>query len=182
MVTAPDKQLGYKIGTLVGLVFGSIFIWANQATLPSISRISSIVLWVVLAAAVAWAVWFKGSQGRGSGSARPNAMRVYGISCLLMVVGFFVVSRILASIDAAHAMPAAVAMIVGLHFLPFSSAFQVPFFAYLGWALTAIGLAGLVLAIAVGAPWGAGAAVTAGIVMIGLQAWDGISGLNRSQR
>lgn len=177
MGIVPDKKTGYRFGIVVGIIAASVFVWVNQGALPGISRVSSIVAWAVLLIVTVWLTWVKGSEGGGSGQARPEAMKIYGISCGLMVVGFIAASFILSQFNAIHAMPAAVALIVGLHFLPFSSAFQVPFFKLLGLAMAVVGATGVVFALVLGAPWGAGGAVTAGIVMLALQVWDGTKGI-----
>lgn len=85
MAVLPSKRQGYSFGVAVGLIASSVFVLVNQGALPTISRISSVVIWMLLVAAIVWAVWLRKSEGMGSGTSRPNAMKVYGFSCLLMV-------------------------------------------------------------------------------------------------
>jgi len=65
-----------------------------------------------------------------------------------------------------------VAAAVGLHFVPFARAFRAPVFGVIGWTMAAVGAAGLVAGFVGVGSAGAGAAVVAGLAMIGLVALD----------
>jgi hypothetical protein len=67
-----------------------------------------------------------------------------------------------------------VALIVGVHFLPFAKAFRLPDFQPLAWTLIALALIGGVLAVAVGATAGAFVAgVLSGVALLVFAASSG---------
>lgn len=175
----PDKHKLYKLASLIGIIAGSVFVWANIPPLPPESRIASIIFWVILLGLTIYFIWVRKSTGGESGTARPNAPFIYGVSCIAMVIGFFLASLALRSIDAMEAMPAAAAAIVGLHFFPVGHAFQTPFFFKLAAIMSIIGACGIILALNLGAPFGSGAAVTVGLAMLALQAWDAVAGVRK---
>lgn len=63
MAVLPSKRQGYSFGVAVGLIASSVFVLVNQGALPTISRISSVVIWMLLVAAIVWAVWLKRVKG-----------------------------------------------------------------------------------------------------------------------
>lgn len=159
-------------GAVVGALGGSVFVLVNRGTLPGPLPLLALVAWVI--AIVAWA-WFVLARPRTFAPLQapsPRAGVVYGASVAAMLVAIVASARVLAALDRADLVPAAVAAAVGLHFVPFASAFHAPVFRLLGWTMAAVGTVGLAAGFAGVAAAGAGAAVAAGLVMIALVAAD----------
>lgn len=166
-----STHTAYRLGSSIGLIGGAVFVWVNQAALTAAASWSAILAWAALFALAIWNVWIRPKPLNNLRAPRPRAGLIYGLACLGMVLLIVLGSRVLTSSRHEAATPALVALAVGLHFLPFSHAFNAPFFLRLGGAMAVLGAIGLILALAVGAPWGAGFAVLAGLAMTALVAF-----------
>lgn len=141
---------GQWTGSTVGAIAGLIFILFNAGALPGpaapIVRGLGIVGFIVVMAL----------SRPGSGDAQPmaprpdhSAWRTYwcmvSLELVLLPVGVIVLTRL--------GYPELglpwVALIVGVHFLPFATTFGVPAFRPLAWTLIGLGAVGAALAIAV---------------------------------
>ncbi len=160
------------LGAVVGMVGGSLFMLLSRPELPSPWPTVTLVAWLVLLAAAAWAVFLAPRRLRDVGAPSRHAGPIYGLSVLGMVALIIASPHLVRALGIEAAQPAVVVMAVGLHFIPFASAFGARVFAWLGGALTAIGLAGVIAAAVVGAPAGAVAAVLAGAAMLAFLAVD----------
>jgi hypothetical protein len=95
---------------------------------------------------------------------------VYTASVVAMLVLIRFATTALGALGAEHLRPAAIAVAVGLHFLPFAWAFPSAsrLFGVLGVVVATLGAAGLALGL-LGTPTaGAAAAVLAGLTMLAL--------------
>ena len=97
-----------------------------------------------------------------------RALLVYGSCMVGELVAIAAGSRLLTNLGRAELRPALIALVVGLHFLPFAWAFGERMFVRLGLALVGLGGAGLVVGCAGVAYAADAAAVLAGLVMLGL--------------
>ena len=166
----PFARIAYRLGSTIGLAGGAAFVLINRQSLPSAPAWAALLAWIVLLALAVWRVWLRPGPVDGLARPRPRAGAIYGAACVGMVLLMALGSRVLTAAGVEHAVPALVVTAVGLHFLPFSYAFAAPFFVGLGTLLAFLGALGLILALTLGAPWGAGFAVLAGLVMTGLVA------------
>lgn len=96
-----------------------------------------------------------------------DALRVYWLCLASEVLAIPIGAAGLRSVGHGELVPAWVVLVVGVHFLPFARVFATPLFGWLGTALLALGLVGLVLGGASGsrepADW---VAVVAGFVLL----------------
>ncbi|GAA2171000.1 hypothetical protein GCM10009846_03270 [Agrococcus versicolor] len=157
-----------RIGALVGIAGGLVFVLSNLAWAPAPLGIALRVLAVALAAATLAALF---ARPRALGAPAPvgvGAWWVY-LASVAGMLGLIALAR-LALTASGHeaAIPIAIAVAVGLHFLPFARAFRERHFVDLAIALVTIGAVGVVAAIVVGEPAGEAAAVVAGIAMLAL--------------
>lgn len=160
------------IGAVIGGSGASVFVHANRGALPGAWPTVALAAWAVALLVCAWAVLLRPRRLADVAPPAPRAGLVYLASVLGMLVMFAVGRRVLDAVDRPELMPAVVVIGVGLHFVPFARTFAAPVFGTLGWTLAAIGVAGLLLGLVVGAVWVAVAAVLAGLSMLLLMAWD----------
>ena len=101
---------------------------------------------------------------------RRHAFVVYAMSVVAMLVLIRLATTALGALAAEHLRPAAIAVAVGLHFLPFAWAFPATsrLFGVLGAVVAALGGAGLLLGLFLTPTAGAAAAVLAGLTMLAL--------------
>lgn len=152
----------------MGLAGGMVFVGSYSAVL---GPVASTTAWAAGAAGVLVALFAHYVRPVPLGPLarlRPLAVVTY----LLCVAGELALiaagTRLLTAVDQEALRPALIAVVVGLHFVPFAWAFQERMFYYLGWAVAALGGAGL-LAGALGVSRAADAgAVAAGLVMIAI--------------
>lgn len=141
---------GQRIGSVVGAIAGLAFILINAGALPgpaaSVVRGLGILGFIVVMAL--------SRSGRGEAqpmAPRPDhtAWRTYwsmvSLELVLLPVGAIVLTRL----GYPELGPTWVALIVGVHFLPFAATFGVPTFRPLAWTLIVLGAVGAALAIAV---------------------------------
>lgn len=159
-------------GAIVGAVGGSAFVLVNRGSLPDVLPGFALAAWVVALAGWAWFVLARPRTFAPLPAPSPRAGAVYGGSVVAMLVLIFGSARLLTATDHPGLVPAAVAVAVGLHFVPFARAFGAPVFGVLGWTMAGIGGVGLVAGlVGVGAA-GSASAVVAGLAMIVLVAAD----------
>jgi hypothetical protein len=121
------------IGCIVGAVGGLGFVLGNAGAVPgSLAwRIAALLGFVAIA-------WFVVLRGRAVHHRPPSrtAMQTYGISVAAMVVAIPVGAAILSNaLDRPNAVRVWVVFVVGVHFMPFARAFQLPAFRWLTAAL-----------------------------------------------
>lgn len=160
------------LGAVIGMLGGSMFMLVSRPELPGPWPTITLIAWIALLAAAAWAVFLAPRRLRDVGAPSRFAGPIYGASVLGMVVLIIASPHLVRALGIEAAQPAVVVMAVGLHFIPFAVAFGARVFAWLGWALTAIGLAGVLAAAGVGHPAGAVSAVLAGAAMLAFLAVD----------
>ncbi|MBM9459103.1 hypothetical protein JK386_04255 [Nocardioides sp. zg-536] len=169
LARVPDPRVW---GTLVGAAGGTVFVLANRGDLPGPLPGIAVAAWALTVAAY---VWFVLVVPRPFGPV-PQVRRSAGLVYLTGVVGMLVLIRVgsllLEDADRTELRPALIVVAVGLHFLPFASAFHTPLFTVLGLLMPAIGGVGLVLGWAWDGDAGAWAAVIAGLTMLTLIASD----------
>lgn len=127
------------VARLVGACFGLAFVLVNA------SAVSGPWSWVLrglgVAALVAVLVRLPRSA-QPTLEPRPSAIRVYWTSVVVEVVALVAGTRLLAAAGHGEYGVAWVAVVVGVHFLPFAWAFRLPAFLPLGVALVVLGAAG----------------------------------------
>jgi hypothetical protein len=121
------------IGCIVGAVGGLGFVLGNAGAVPGslVWRIAALLGCVAIA-------WFVVLRGRAVHHRPPSrtAMQTYGISVTAMVVAIPVGAAILSNaLDRPNAVRVWVVLVVGVHFMPFARAFQLPAFRWLTAAL-----------------------------------------------
>lgn len=167
-----------RIGALVGLVGAFVFVFSYSDGLGAAVAVIAKVL-VVLLILAAVAVLFVRPRWIGPFvPPKPLAIGVY----LLCVVGEFALialgTRALIALDLAGLRPALIALVVGVHFLPFAWAFGERMFVLLGTALFLLGAAGLLIASDTAAQV---VAVASGLVMAGLVVGYGLGAFARAE-
>lgn len=171
-----------RIGALVGIAGGLVFVLANLAWAPLPLRIAFIAVTVALAAGTLWAL-FGSPRALGAPAAvGVGAWWIYLASVAGMLALIALARLALTSTGHEAAIPVAIAVAVGLHFLPFARAFRERHFVDLAVALVAIGAVGVAVAIVVGAPAGEAAAVVAGLAMLALMLAYAVRGRALSAR
>jgi hypothetical protein len=130
------------IARLIGATFGLVFVLVNagNAVAPW-----SWILRVLGAVAFAGVILRIRRMGETEVEPRREAIGVYWLSVFFEVVVIVVGVRLLAANDRAEYGVALVAFVVGVHFLPFSWAFNQPAFLPLGLTLMILGSIGALL-------------------------------------
>lgn len=159
-------------GTTVGAAGGTVFVMANRGELAHPWPTVAMILW---AGAFAGYVCFVFLVPRVFEAPRPPAPHA-GLIYLSSVVGMLALIRIgtILADDAGRSSlrSAIIVVAVGLHFLPFASAFHTPMFKTLGSAMVTLGAAGFALGWAQNDSSAAAAAVISGIMMLAVIAAD----------
>lgn len=138
-----------KLGSLIGAVFGLVFILVNAATLPTgiatVLRVLGVLAFVLVLVALR-------RPRRSVEQARPargGLGRGYWLVVAGEVVAFPVGVRVLnGPLDTPNAGVAWVAFVVGVHFVALAVVWTEPIFHWLGAAMALCGLVGLALAFA----------------------------------
>jgi hypothetical protein len=149
-----------RLGAVVGLTGAVVFAFSYSPAEPV-----ALVARVLVAATVAAALWFLFVRPRPLGPfapPRPARLAVYGACVVAEFALIAVGSRALESAGRGELRPALIALVVGLHFLPFAWAFSERMFALLGGALVVLGGLGLLLGSGAAAVL---AAVASGVAM-----------------
>ncbi|MDO9455724.1 hypothetical protein [Nocardioides sp.] len=144
---------GARLGSLVGVVGGLVFVLVNAGPLPGSTA------WRVAGVAAAIGVVVLSLTRPAPADAEPSraALRTYLLSVGAMVVAVPAGSAVLRAVDQQDLVLPWVVAVVGLHFVPFAAAFTAPVFRVLGLALVAIAVAGVVAGLA---GWSDAAAAT----------------------
>jgi hypothetical protein len=152
---------GRTRGSTIGAVAGLVFILVNAGSLPD--GVAVVVRGLGVLAFVAVLALVVRHRGSDQPPSRPDelARRTYwamvGFEAVLLPAGSIALTRT----GYPELGVAWVALIVGVHFLPFAKAFAAPDFRTLGWTMIVLGLVGGVLAVSVSAASGA---VVAGVL------------------
>jgi len=154
-----------RIGALVGLIGAATFTFSYTGGWDSLAdTLARLLVGGLVLATVAFLFF----RPRHLGPFVPPTAGRIGVY-LLCVVGQLALialgSRWLEQANRLELRPALIALVVGLHFLPFGWAFSERMFLLLGAALVVLGGAGLLLGSTATAE---GAAVLSGVVMAGL--------------
>jgi len=125
---------GRRLGSLIGTAGGLAFVLASAGGVPGAwwSRVVGVAL------AVAVLVQVVASRAPAPPPPDRRAVRTYGACVLAMVLAIFVGARVLDAIGEAQLIRLWVVLVVGVHFVPFASAFRQPLFARLGVSMAAI--------------------------------------------
>jgi hypothetical protein len=146
---------GQRTGATIGAVAGLVFVLVNAGALPA-ALAAAVRVAGVVAFVVAMVLVVRGTAGTGRVPHPPGrAWRVYwvavGLEVLLLPLGSILLTRA----GRPELGVTWVALVVGVHFLPFASAFEVPVFRTLGWGMVTLAVIGAVLVLTVGAAAGA---------------------------
>lgn len=187
---------GAFIGSTIATSFGLAFLLVNGATLPRPGFAIAIALAVLGAAAVlaAGVQAVRGTApGRGvtagrmapaaagsnvGGDEQPKGFtREFWIVVAIEVAAIVAGLAVLRRLGLAEYGVAWVALVVGLHFFPLARMWRHRVHAWVGAAMTVLGLAGLVLMVAGAAPWvvAAVAGVGSGVALLASAAY-GLAG------
>ncbi|NQX05452.1 hypothetical protein HQQ82_11880 [Rathayibacter sp. VKM Ac-2856] len=149
-----------RLGAVVGLAGAVVFAFSYSPAEPV-----ALVARILVAATVAAALWFLFVRPRPLGPfapPRPMRLAVYGACVVAEFALIAAGSRALEAAGRGELRPALIALVVGLHFLPFAWAFSERMFAVLGGALVVLGGLGLLVGSGAAAVL---AAVASGVVM-----------------
>ncbi|WP_205709433.1 hypothetical protein, partial [Kineococcus siccus] len=155
-------------GSLVGLAGGLVFVGSYA---PVLGPVVTTVAWLAAGAGVLAALVAHYVRPVALGPLarpRPAALAAYG-ACVVGELALIALgSRALTALGRGELRPALIALVVGLHFVPFAWAFRERVFLRLGAAVAGLGAVGLLLG-ALGVARAAEAlAVLAGLVMIAI--------------
>lgn len=140
---------GQVLGSLIGAVFGLIYVVVNTGQLPSAASVPLRVLGFLAFVAVLGATYRRRGgpaldapdKGRGFG---PAYWLVVAAEVIALLVGVRVLSG---PFESPHAGVAWVSFVVGVHFFALAVVFRDSFFHWLGAAITVCGVLGLALAV-----------------------------------
>jgi hypothetical protein len=169
---------GQRLGSLIGAVFGLIYILVNTGALPLAARLPLRALGLAAFLVVLLAL----HRGRGRASSEGNApaqagrlgrtyWTIVAAEAAALAAGLALLNGPFHTPDAGVAW---VSTVVGVHFVALGAAFRQRFFHYLGAAVAVCGLAGLGLAAG-----GAATALVAGVsgvvpgIVLLAAAWSG---------
>jgi hypothetical protein len=167
-----------KLGSLIGAIFGLIFVLANTGAFPSgvgmtLRAIAGLAFAVVLVAALRrpGAPATEPLDSRTLGGAFGRGYWLVVAAEVVAIVGGLAVLN--GPLDAPQAAVAWIATVVGAHFFALGVVWAQPFFHWLGGALLLCGLIGLVLAAAGAseAPIDAVAGVLPGALLLAVGIW-----------
>ncbi|MEO7980672.1 MAG: hypothetical protein ABI807_07255, partial [Sporichthyaceae bacterium] len=153
------------IGSVIGAVAGLVFVLVNAGA------ISGSLLWrtvaVVVFVAILWFVILRGPEIDQPPPGRA-ALRTYWISVVAMSVAIPVGAAIINNVlDKPNAVLVWVVFVVGVHFLPFARAFQLPVFRWLAVCLVVVAAIAAVPTLAFNSATASGATgVAAGFVLL----------------
>jgi len=139
---------GMVIGSVIALVFGTVFVEVNSGGLPGsrpmIVRIAGVVVAVGLLLAVLRAAR-GGADGAvpGGGFADRQYWNIVAGEGLALFGGLVVINAVLGKPE--FAVPW-IALVVGVHFIVLGRAWRLELFMWLGVVQTVLGVAGFVLA------------------------------------
>jgi hypothetical protein len=156
-----SRLSGRRLGALIGAIAGLVFILINAGALPGWWAWAARGVGIAAFLAVLWlSVLKRDIEQADLPSPSASSWRVYWAMVAFEVVLLPVGVKVLAGLGHAELSVPWVALIVGVHFLPFARAFGAPVFRVLGLVLIALAAVGGGLAVLVGQDAGT---VTAGI-------------------
>lgn len=162
VATPPRFADPRRTGALIGLVGGCVFVFSYAGGLGEPITLVAYISVVVLVLA---SLWYLFVQTRWIGPFLPAKAWQIGVYLLCVVAEFVLIAagtRWLIAIDRAELRPALIALVVGMHFVPFAWAFRERMFYLLGASLVLLGGTGLLINESTGA---LAAAVGSGLVM-----------------
>jgi hypothetical protein len=145
---------GQRIGSMIAAVFGLLFVLLNTGALPPAAAWTLRAVAAAAFVAVLIAVLRVGAPGRvsvggASAAGRSPFGRAYWVVVAAEVVALFAGVRLLTGpLGHPDGGVAWVSFVVGVHFFALAAVFQAPFFNWLGVAVTACGVVGLILVFA----------------------------------
>jgi hypothetical protein len=151
-----------RMGTLIGLAGACVFVFSYT---PASTDVLSVGARILVIAAVSATLWFLFVVPRFLGPFVPPRGWHIGVYVLCVVMELALIAaggRLFESIGRQELRPALIALVVGLHFLPFAWAFKERMFYTLGGVIILIGGVGLLIATPTSA---LGAAVGSGLAM-----------------
>jgi hypothetical protein len=151
-----------RVGTLIGLFGACVFVFSYT---PGIAELLVVVARTLVVGAVACTLWFLFASPRYLGPFTAPRGQQIGIYLLCVVMEFALIAfgtGRLTSMGKLELQPALIALVVGLHFIPFAWAFRERMFYSLGGVLAVLGGVGLLIGTQTSA---LGAAVGSGLVM-----------------
>lgn len=169
-----------RLGSLVGLVGGVVFVLAYSGVLSSPWSWLLNGVAVVLAAACVWRLFLRPlPMGEPQ---RPHRLAglIYLAAVAAMVAAIFIGRTLLEGADRTDVAPAVIAFAVGCHFAPFAVAFRERMLMRLAVTVGGVGLVGMIVAWLAGPPVGAVAAVAAGFAQLAVIAQWAFSAGGRS--
>lgn len=144
-----QARAGVAAGSLVGVVFGLVFIEVNSGGLPGswplVVRVAGAVIAAVLLAGIVW-VARKGEvedKVPAGGYLGRRYWNIVGLEGLALFGGLVVINGVFKHPE--FAVPW-IALVVGVHFVFLGQAWKIALHRWLGIVQTALGLAGFVLA------------------------------------
>lgn len=142
-------RAGMITGSLVGVVFGLVFIEVNSGGLPGnwplVVRVAGAVVAAGLLAGLVW-VARKGEveeKVASGGFVGRRYWNIVGLEGLALFGGLIVINGALGKPE--FAVPW-IALVVGVHFVFLGHAWQIDLYKWLGYVQSALGLAGFALA------------------------------------
>jgi hypothetical protein len=165
---------GERLGASIAAIAGLVFILINSGSLPGETALLVRLLGIVAFALVWFAVIRRTSPGQHPMIPDPRARRIYWSSvtfeALLIPLGASTLGRN----HRPELVVPWVALVVGVHFLPFAKAFAVNGFRPLAWCLIGLAMIGGIFALTLGATVGTVVAgVLSGVALLTFSAYLG---------
>ena len=151
-----------RMGTLIGLLGACVFVFSYT---PGFTDLVSVVARILVISAVTSTLWFLFASPRFLGPFTAPGRRQIGVYLLCVIMEFALIAfgtGRLAALGKLELQPALIALVVGLHFIPFAWAFKEHMFYVLGSVLALLGGVGLLVSTPASA---LAAAVGAGLIM-----------------
>ena len=163
-----------KIGSIIGAVFGLVFVFVNSDTFPTPLTVGLRVVAVAALVAVLLAVWRVPPAPAPESGSRGGFGRGYWVVVAIEVVAIFGGLAIInGPLGAPQAAVAWISTVVGVHFVALALVWKLRFFIGLGVALTALGVLALILAAAGASDSSVDAigAILPGFLLLGFGLW-----------
>ena len=144
-----QARVGMVIGSIVGVVFGLVFIEVNSGELPDpwslVVRVLGAVVAAVLLLGIVWVArnGQVGGEVPSGGFAGRRYWNIVGFEGLALFGGLVLINGMIGRSE--YAVPW-IALVVGVHFIVLGTAWRIGLYRSLGVVQTILGLAGFVLA------------------------------------